>query len=350
MKRATTSLPVPDSPVRRTVVSVGATFAACVRMSCHAFDSPTTRRYPRVVSSSSVSARTRSSSRAARSRTAAARRSSSARRSCERARLTWSATRRATTMSSSEYWRGVRDRKSSEPRPPARRSGMPRIERVPCARHQPQYLEPAPGSASTSGISTYSRCCRQASGSPAGIRVGKSDTGSPETASTVISRRSALSEVSISRSCGRTACTISETRLKIPRTSSVSASTPSSESIASRRRRRSASSLHSRSCSRARPSRSAIERRAASCSAVKAPGSRDPTPMKPPSCSPRRRGTWRIDRMPSCWSLSSTKKLGSSTSATSSIRLGPLLSGRIAGEKSSKRMVRCSSAIIPANE
>ena len=38
MKRATTSLPVPDSPVSRTVVSVGATLAAWASTSRHRFE------------------------------------------------------------------------------------------------------------------------------------------------------------------------------------------------------------------------------------------------------------------------------------------------------------------------
>ncbi len=46
MKRATTSLPVPDSPVSSTVVSVCATRAACASTSFHCFDCPTTRRWP----------------------------------------------------------------------------------------------------------------------------------------------------------------------------------------------------------------------------------------------------------------------------------------------------------------
>ena len=43
MKRATTSLPVPDSPVTSTVVSVSATWVAFLSTSRHSADSPTTR-------------------------------------------------------------------------------------------------------------------------------------------------------------------------------------------------------------------------------------------------------------------------------------------------------------------
>jgi hypothetical protein len=42
MKRATTSLPVPDSPVRSTVVSVSATSAAFFSVSIHSGDPPAT--------------------------------------------------------------------------------------------------------------------------------------------------------------------------------------------------------------------------------------------------------------------------------------------------------------------
>ena len=44
MNRATTSLPVPDSPVISTVVSVAATCVALRSTSRHSADSPTTRR------------------------------------------------------------------------------------------------------------------------------------------------------------------------------------------------------------------------------------------------------------------------------------------------------------------
>ena len=45
MNRATTSLPVPDSPVTSTVVSVEATCVALRSTSRHSTDSPTTRRW-----------------------------------------------------------------------------------------------------------------------------------------------------------------------------------------------------------------------------------------------------------------------------------------------------------------
>ena len=65
MKRATTSLPVPDSPVSSTVVSVCATRVACARTSFHCLLWPTTRRTPLRASSSRVSVATCASSRAA---------------------------------------------------------------------------------------------------------------------------------------------------------------------------------------------------------------------------------------------------------------------------------------------
>jgi hypothetical protein len=51
-ERATTSLPVPDSPVSSTVVSVCAHTRACASTSRHTFDWPTTRRCPVRASSS----------------------------------------------------------------------------------------------------------------------------------------------------------------------------------------------------------------------------------------------------------------------------------------------------------
>ena len=64
-KRATTSLPVPDSPVSSTVVSVCATRVACASTSFHCLLCPTTRRTPPRASSSRVSVATCASSRAA---------------------------------------------------------------------------------------------------------------------------------------------------------------------------------------------------------------------------------------------------------------------------------------------
>ena len=80
MKRATTSLPVPDSPSRRTVVSVAATCVACFSTSFQAVDSPTTRRRPPSDSISWVRDSTLFTRRAARMRASAACLSSSASR------------------------------------------------------------------------------------------------------------------------------------------------------------------------------------------------------------------------------------------------------------------------------
>ena len=57
MNRATTSFPVPDSPTRRTVVSVEATCVAALSTSCHCGDGPTIR--PVLAASSSDSDLTR---------------------------------------------------------------------------------------------------------------------------------------------------------------------------------------------------------------------------------------------------------------------------------------------------
>ena len=66
MKRATTSLPVPDSPRSRAVVLVEATCVACLSASRHAVEPPTTNRVPWRGSVSSRSARSRASRREAR--------------------------------------------------------------------------------------------------------------------------------------------------------------------------------------------------------------------------------------------------------------------------------------------
>ena len=73
MARATSSLPVPDSPVRSTVVLVGATLRTWRRTSCSAGDDPTkfSSRKP-----SASSERSRRFSRERRSRSSALRRTS----------------------------------------------------------------------------------------------------------------------------------------------------------------------------------------------------------------------------------------------------------------------------------
>ena len=91
MKRATTSLPVPDSPVIRTVVSVGATLVAWASTSFHFCERPSAR-CGLSVSSSRARTCTRSSRSAARSCAAAVRRDSSASFWWARARATCSAT------------------------------------------------------------------------------------------------------------------------------------------------------------------------------------------------------------------------------------------------------------------
>ena len=85
MNRATTSLPVPDSPVSSTVVSVSATCVARLSTSRHSGDWPTTRTVPVFESSSSASSRTRASSRSARACASATCRAASASCSCETA-------------------------------------------------------------------------------------------------------------------------------------------------------------------------------------------------------------------------------------------------------------------------
>src|SRR6267142_3627982 len=65
MKRATTSLPVPDSPCRNTVVSVTATCAAFVSTRRHSGDWPITRDAPACRSLVAITSRTRLSRRSA---------------------------------------------------------------------------------------------------------------------------------------------------------------------------------------------------------------------------------------------------------------------------------------------
>ncbi len=63
MNRATTSLPVPDSPVTSTVVSVSATCVAFFNTSRHSADSPTTPVCVRALRDSEAIRGCRSSSR-----------------------------------------------------------------------------------------------------------------------------------------------------------------------------------------------------------------------------------------------------------------------------------------------
>ena len=95
MNRATTSLPVPDSPVKSTVVSVGATCVAARSTFFHVSDGPTMRPYPLRESSSSDSDRRRASSSSARACASAAWRAASASCSCDTASATCSAIRLA---------------------------------------------------------------------------------------------------------------------------------------------------------------------------------------------------------------------------------------------------------------
>jgi hypothetical protein len=151
--RARISLPVPDSPVRRTVVSVGATFETCTRMLFQLFATPTIRPKPSREASSSVSDATRCSSFFASLTASAARRASPARRSCESASATWSATCWASGMSPSPYVPGDRERKRRPPANchwPSKKIGTLRSERTPSAERCRHLSESGGTSFSTS--------------------------------------------------------------------------------------------------------------------------------------------------------------------------------------------------------